>query len=54
MQIGVLIAYEHECNHRIHGTNKNSELPRERKDFEKDISLPLGDNYFCHAYTMDR
>ena len=36
------------------GGNKNKELPRCRKDIEKDIFRPLGDYNFRRAYRMKK
>ena len=34
--------------------NKKEELPRERKDLERDIFLPLGKYMFRRAYRMKK
>ena len=38
----------------LFGGNKREEMPRTRKDLEKDIFLPLGDVYFRRSYRMKK
>ena len=54
MNLGCRIAYEHESKQRIWGGDKRLEVPRERKDFNDDIVLPLGPIYFKRSYRMTK
>ena len=54
MHTSTLIAYLHESKKRVHGGDKAHEQPRERKDFEKDIFIPLGNLYFQRSHRMSK
>ena len=47
-----LIVSKHESQQRVHGGVKNIEQTRRRKDFSKDIVIPLGEVYFRRSYRM--
>lgn len=54
VQLCTLIVDKYKCRQRVYGGDKNLEHPREKKNFEKDISIPLGDQNFRRSYRIKR
>ena len=54
MQTAAILAYEHEFPKHVVGSDKQKEMPRERKSFELDIALPLSPAYFQRSYCMTK
>ena len=54
MQTAAILAYEHTYPKRVWGSDKQKEMPRERKSFELDIALPLSPTYFQRSYRMTK
>jgi len=54
MQTTAILAYEYEFPKRVWGSDKQKEMPRERKNFELDIALPLSPAYFQRLYCMTK
>ena len=55
MQFGALLeSAQRSAHQRMHGADKGTEKPRVRKNLEKDIFEPLGEQYLRRAYRMKK